>query len=247
MCLCVCTLLCKKAFIMTTTFTEQHEALSAIAVKQNCGASSLVSGSVSTHTLPETASFSNVDAISSATKSPVYIGTSASELVLSAHLSPDEEDAEQRPKKRRRSSNYETEVDDTRKIAEARMRLEKSVPELQSDELDVAQKVLTKLAKELRGPAGEVVVQSTAILAKKLGASDPRQRVVVAARLNAGIAIRVDVLRSCMGVCWADGLLTTLPTLHGIGKIELPLSEEAHAALAFGNSTLLLVTSVAMK
>ena len=232
---------------MTTTFTEQHEALSAIAVKQNCGASSLVSGNVSTHTLPETASFSNVDAISSATKSPVYIGTSASELVLSAHLSPDEEGAEQRPKKRRRSSNYETEVDDTRKIAEARMRLEKSVPELQSDELDVAQKVLTKLAKELRGPAGEVVVQSTAILAKKLGASDPRQRVVVAARLNAGIAIRVDVLRSCMGVCWADGLLTTLPTLHGIGKIELPLSEEAHAALAFGNSTLLLVTSVAMK
>lgn len=232
---------------MTTTFSEQHEALTAVALKQNCGASSLVGGSVSTHTLPETASFSNVDALCSATKSPVYIGTSANELVLSVHLEPDEEGEDQRPKKRRRSSNYQAEVDDSRNLAEARTRLEKSVPELQSHELDVAQKVLTKLAKDLRGPAGEVVVQSTAMLARKLGSNDSRQRVVVAARLNAGIAIRVDALRSCMGACWADGLFTTLPTLHGIGKIELPLSEEAHAALAFGNATLLLVTSVAIK
>ena len=111
--------------------------------------------------------------------------------------------------------------------------------------MDVAQRAITKLVNELRGPSGEIVVQSTAMLAKKLAPDDTRQRVVIAARLNAGIAMRVDALRSCLGACWADGLLTTQPTLHGIGKLELPLSKEAQAASLFGNATILLVTSVA--
>lgn len=238
---------------------EEHRALMVVAMQQNCTRSSLEDCGVSMHTLPETASFSNVDALACATKAPTYIGTSAGDLVFSAHLAPaegeaegEDGEAEYRPKKRRRSNGNGNnpcgeESEDAKKIAEARARLEKSVPELQSDELDVAQKVLTKLANELRGSAGEVVVQSTALLAKKLGPSDARQRVVVAARLNAGIAMRVDALRNCMGACWADGLLTTLPTLHGIGSIELPLSEEARVASLFGNATVLLVTSVDAK
>ena len=56
-------------------------------------------------------------------------------------------------------------------------------------------------------------------------------------RVNAGIELKVDQLKSCLGVCWKDGLLTTLPTLQGIGKLELPLSEEAAAAY-FGNMSL---------
>jgi hypothetical protein len=68
--------------------------------------------------------------------------------------------------------------------------------------------------------------------------------VVVAARLNAGIEMKVQLLKSCLGACWEDGLITTLPTLHGIGKLELPLSEEASAAALFGNAAILLVTSV---
>ena len=113
--------------------------------------------------------------------------------------------------------------------------------------LFAAQRAISKLANELRGPSGEVVVQSTALLAKKLAPDDARQRVVIAARLNAGIAMRVDALRNCLGACWADGLLTTQSTLHGIGDIELPLSKEARAAARFGNATILLVTSVAAK
>jgi hypothetical protein len=71
--------------------------------------------------------------------------------------------------------------------------------------------------------------------------------VVVAVRLNAGIELKVGLLKSCLGACWQDGLLTTLPTLQGIGKLELPLSEEASAAAFFGNMSLLLVTSVPLK
>ena len=250
---------------MALPVTEQHKALIAVATQQNFHASSLEDGSVSMHTLPETASFSNVDALARAAKSPAYIGTSAGDLVFSAHLASAEDghkevdqvneceggETEHRPKKRRRSNcngnPAEVESEDARKIAAARARLEKTVPELHGGDLDVAQKVLTKLVGELRGPVGEVVVQSTALLAKKLGPGESRQRVVVAARLNAGIAIRVDALRTCMGTCWADGLLTTLPTLHGIGSIELPLSEEARAATLFGNKTILLVSSVEAK
>ena len=244
---------------MLSTLLQEHQALTAVANKQNCTASSLEGGGVSMHTLPETVSFSNVDALARATNAPTYIGTSEGDLVFSAHLEraeggeKEEEEEECRPKKRRRANGHgtgdagEAESEDARNIAAARSRLEKSVLELQSDELDAAQKVLTKLVAELRGPAGEVVVQSTAMLAKKLAPDDERQRVVVAARLNAGVAMRIEALRACMGPCWADGLLTTLPTLHGIGSIELPLSEEARAASQFGNATVLLVTSVTTK
>ena len=240
---------------MVSHVTEQHQALIVVATQQNCPTSSLEEGGVSMHTLPETASFSNIDTLECAAKSPAYIGTSAGDLVFSAHLESAENEldegdggeTEHRPKKRRRDNLSEVQSEDAQKIAAARARLEKSVPELHSEDLDVAQKVLTKLVDDLRGPTGEVVVQSTALLAKKLGSGESRQRVVVAARLNAGIAIRVDALRNCMGKCWADGLLTTLPTLHGIGSIELPLSEEARAATLFGNKTILLVSSVEAK
>ena len=230
---------------------KQHKALMTVATKQNCSGSSLEESGVSMHTLPETASFSNVDALSRVVDSDnAYIGTSAGDMVFSVHLTPAETDApeaEAQPKKRRRTAPDETVAHNEREIAAARARLEKSVPELESTDLDTAQKAITRLANELRGPAGEVVVQSTAMLAKKLAPDDVRQRVVIAARLNAGIAMRVDVLRGCLGDCWADGLLTTQSTLHGIGKLELPLSEEAQAASLFGNATILLVTSVAAK
>ena len=155
----------------------------------------------------------------------------------------DDDNEASRPKKRRR----DTSAEEADRVSNARQGLAKSAPTLPSDELAVAQQVLTKLVLNLRGPNGEIVVQSYAMLSKKLGVDDERARVVVAARLNAGIELKVELLKSCLGVCWKDGLLTTLPTLQGIGKLELPLSEEASAAAFFGNMSLLLVTSVPPK
>lgn len=206
------------------------------------------------HSLPETTSFANLEALANAAeKAESYIGTVRDELVFSAHLGKkkegqEEEEGEEaaessRPAKRRRSNAD----GDAARVANARELIGKSAPSLPSEELDVAQRVLTRLAKELRGPCGEIVVQSTAILSKKLGLSDSRPRVVVAARLNAGVEISVRALKSCLEECWGDGLLTALPTLHGIGNVELPLSEEAAASTSFGNATILLVTSVPTK
>lgn len=230
-----------------------HACLIA-AKPQPGGVSQLVAGSVSTHKLPETTSFANLEALAKAAeKAESYVGTVEKDLVFSAHLTPkasstdDEDNAPEPPPKKRRRFGGGGFDEDTLRVLAARERLAKSAPSLPSEELDVAQKVLTKLVKDLRGPEGEIVVQSSAILGKKLGVSDSRPRVVVAARLNAGIEVNVRLLKECLGECWKDGLLTTLSTLHGIGKLELPLTDEASASAFFGNATVLLVTSVPTK
>lgn len=236
-----------------------HASLVAVANAQHCRSSVLTPSKVSMHTLSETASFANIDALASTAKAAsdaVYVATQGRDLVFSVRLAlepkndsgsadgdANEDDGAHRPKKRRR----DTSAEEADRVACARSRLAKSAPALPSSELDVAQQILTKLVLNLRGPNGEIVVQSYALLSKKLEADDERSRVVVAARLNAGIELKVDQLKSCLGVCWKDGLLTTLPTLQGIGKLELPLSEEAAAAAYFGNMSLLLVTSVPVK
>ncbi len=239
-----------------------HASLVSVANAQHCRRSVLTPTKVSLHTLPETASFANVEALASAAKgaTATYVATQGKDLVFSARLDQqarkkerkedeekveekDDDDEASRPKKRRR----DTSAEEADRVDNARQLLAKSSPALPSDELAVAQQVLTKLVLNLRGPNGEIVVQSYALLSKKLGVDDERARVVVAVRLNAGIELKVEQLKSCLGVCWKDGLLTTLPTLQGIGKLELPLSEEASAAAFFGNMSLLLVTSVPPK
>jgi hypothetical protein len=235
-----------------TEFEKLHASVVSVATTHNCSHSLLTPKNVSVHTLPETTSFSSIAALAGAAAREAYIGTVEKELIFSAHLEPkkgddaDEEVCEVRPsKKRRRCGNTADEEAD--RVAQARARLAQSVPALASSDLDVAQKVVTKLVCNLRGPSGEIVVQSYAILAKKLGVADTCQRVVVAARLNAGIEMKVQLLKSCLGSCWEDGLITTLPTLHGIGKLELPLSDEAATAALHGNVAMLLVTCVPNK
>ena len=245
--------------VTMTDLENAHRSLTTVATAQSCSKSELTANHVSVHTLPQTASFSNIDALATAAKAESYVGTIEQDLVFSSRLGakkaarPDtdteeatEEAAEPPPKKRRRFADNGFD-ENVQRVATARERLAKQAPTLPSEELDVAQKVLTKLVKDLRGPGGEIVVQSSAILSKKLGVSDSRPRVVVAARLNAGVEISVSLLKSCMAECWNDGVLTTLSTLHGIGHVELPLSEEAQASAFFGNATILLVTSVPTK
>lgn len=237
-----------------TDLENAHRSLATVATAQSCSKSELTTNRVSMHTLPQTASFSNIDALATAAKAESYVGTIEQDLVFSSRLGVKkadtdeaaEEGAELPPKKRRRFGDDAFD-ENVQRVVTARERLAKQAPTLPTEELDVAQKVLTKLVKELRGPGGEIVVQSSAILSKKLGVSDSRPRVVVAARLNAGVEISVALLKSCMAECWKDGVLTTLSTLHGIGNVELPLSEEAQASASFGNATILLVTSVPTK
>lgn len=220
------------------SFEEAHDALSKVAKAQNCTASEL-ERCVSRHTLPKTTSFANLEAIHAAATGTCFVGTSASEMAISAHFEG-VEIALPPAKKRRREER-------TERVTDARKQLAKSMPDLPSAELDVAELVLLRLVNQLRGSEGEICVYSFAVLGKKLSSTDPRPRVVIAARLHAGVAMSVEVLKEVLGTCWSDGILTTLATLHGISEIDLPYSAEAQAALSYGNTPLLLVTSVPLR
>tara|TARA_X000001036_G_scaffold223662_1_gene209334 strand:- start:3633 stop:4325 length:693 start_codon:yes stop_codon:yes gene_type:complete len=230
---------------MEVSYQSEHEALTKVAATQNC-TDPVLCDAVSRHLLPETVSFKNIEALRSATtKGNCFVGTLAKDLAFSVEFEePEDADCDLPPKKRRRQSDAE---DQAERVAAARGRLAKAMPDLPAAELDIAEKVLIKTVNALRGSEGEVCLQSYALLGKKLRDSDPRPRVVIAARLNAGISIPVALLKTCMGECWADGLLTTLESIQGISEIDLPLSDEATTAQHYGNASLMLVTSVASR
>ena len=130
-------------------------------------------------------------------------------------------------------------------VVRARTRLAKALPEsVPAEELDVAQDVLVRTVKQLRGPSQELLVQSYAMLSRKLAPSDERPRVVIALRLNAGIAVPVSLLKHCLGSCWRDGVVSTASSVNGVCDQDLPLTEECSASMELGNAPMLVVTSV---
>lgn len=117
---------------------------------------------------------------------------------------------------------------------------------LNDSEVDVARAVLEKAIGGLCGPGGDAErsVQSFGVFQKKLAPSDPRPRLVLALRLNAGIPIKISALKHALGGCWADGALTVGESVSGVDSVQLPLTEEGRASRDFGNLPVLVVTSV---
>jgi len=110
-------------------------------------------------------------------------------------------------------------------------------------EIDVARGVLERALVGLTS-SDEKSVQSYGVFLKKLASSDPRPRVVIALRLNAGVPIRTAALRHALGPCWSDGAFTTADAVSGVDSVQLPLSAEGSCSREFGNLPLLVVTSV---
>ena len=112
------------------------------------------------------------------------------------------------------------------------------------EEFDLAQKVINQLVAGLRGPAGEIAVQSYSMLTRKLKPTDERASVVIAARISAGIPILVAQLKRCLGPCWIDGVVSSENSVNGGCDRDLPLTEEGTASMEMGNRPMLIVTSV---
>lgn len=128
-------------------------------------------------------------------------------------------------------------------VSKARKRLSSAnAPELES-ELEMAQAVIERVLT-LRGPAGEVLVQSYALLTKKLKPTDALPSVVIAVRLNAGIPVPVSSLKRCLGTCWKDGVVSSEGSVNGVCDRDLPLTEEGEASKRMGNLPMLIVTSI---
>ena len=231
------------------TRSELHAELSQRATEVGATSSQLV-GSVSRHVLPETVSFADLAKLHShvkhsATRVPQFdfVTTSGDELVFStrfdfvptAPVTPPARTA------KRKRDGVEERCD---AIDAASRRLRRIHPEIPVSEYEVAETVLKSSISTLRGPHGEVLVQSCCVLAKKLRATDTRSSLVVAMRLNAGIPVPVTTLKRAMASCWHDGVVSSLATVMGVVETDLPLSDEGQASLDEGNRSMLVVTSV---
>jgi hypothetical protein len=236
-----------------------HGSLSLVARAQGCTDSRLV-GIVSRHTLPSTASFANMSALHQAAKATVgsggggaartYVATSGSALVFSARFEATTTATAPSPppsvppvvvqgkRKRELCEDQEAGVDKARRRLAAATHGPSS-----TRELDVAQRVVEQVLR-LRGPSGEVLVQSYALLTKKLKLTDESPSVIVAIRMSSGIPVPVAALKRCMGECWNDGLVSSESSVNGVCDRDLPLTEEGAASMAMGNLPLLIVTSV---
>lgn len=236
-----------------TAVRDAHEAIAATAARQGATSSRLINNTVSRHQLPDTVSFTNLSAMHSTVKEVNrkvkqydFVATSARDLVFSSKFNfspPEPSSGTSGNGSRKRQRDVRDEHEDA--VADARKRLARLLPSsVPSEELDIAQDVLVRTITQLRGPSHEILVQSYAMLSKKLQPSDDRPRIVLAMRLNAGIPVPVSLLKHCLGLCWRDGVVSTASSVNGVCDQDLPLTDECSASMELGNVPMLVVTSV---
>ena len=237
-------------------FRSAHDLLARVALEQNCSDSQLVN-SVSRHVLPSTASFANLAALLAAAQQAgrhveqrPFVATSGRRLVFSCKFDGVSQAGGSRAaapasanKKRKRTAKDRDEAH-AEELTSARKRLATSCAATPLEELDAAQQVISRVQQSLRGPAGELVVESYAMMTRKLHPSDSRPSVVIALRINAGIPISLPALKRCLGGCWRDGVVSSEPSVNGVCEADLPVGEECAASREQGNAPMLIVTSV---
>jgi len=119
--------------------------------------------------------------------------------------------------------------------------------------IDRAQNAIEQLLRTVKGPGGEEVFESCGVsLATQAthnasaSAASPgkiRPKVIVAARLSAGVALPLVVMKMALGDCFGDGMITTNPETLG-PEYQLPLSAAGKAVEAAGQRSLLLFAAV---
>lgn len=229
-----------------------HDQIASIAEAQHCSDSRLVHG-LSRHTLPRTASFSNLSALHAAVKESNkivaqydFVGTSGLNLVFSSKFNyvlpeqPKSAIATSTSSKKRRRNAEDDRCDE---VLSTRQKIERAQGGIPKPELAIAQAVMMRMVNA-KGPSGEILVQSYACLQKKLRPEDARQSLILAFRINAGIAVSITQLKRALGECWKDGVVSTERTVQGVCDADLPVSEEAAASMEHGNLPMLIVTSV---
>lgn len=226
------------------------ETLEGVA-KSNGHEHKLTSAGVFQLLLPETVSFGTLNTwhqtcrdLAASTKVSIedLLVSEGTRLVLATRVGAKRpRDSESVPSQR--------ELDDVEERVDtlvAKVKKTSAKDSINAAEMDTAKTVLEKSTALLLGPSGptEKAVQSFGVFQKKLAPSDPRPRLVVALRLNAGIPTALGLLKSCLGACWADGAITVADSVSGVDSVQLPLTPEGEASREHGNRPILIVTSV---
>lgn len=250
--------------------SEAHARLAEAAARAGAADSRLV-GCVSRHALPKTVSFAALAGLHHAVKLEAkripqcdYVAASGSALVFSSRMggaAPAAAAADPPPASRKRGrepaddalplppGKRSARADSELRAAEAAVGRVRAAAATESvDEADVerASGALFRVLADLRGAGGEAIVQSYAVLVKRITQFGfTGSAVVLALRCYSGIPIPVSALKRALGPCWSDGVVTVERTYAPLGleDADLPLTPEGEAAAELGNAPLLVVAT----
>jgi hypothetical protein len=216
-----------------------HESLAKAAASVRATSSEL-KGTVSRHVLPDTISFGALNTLHEASKkiadksSNDFIAVWHDKLVFSYAISYEKPSTISG--KRKSEAEVEEQVDS--------IMAAKDLQTPKNEQLAVAREVVVRLLRDLKGTQHERLVQSVMVSHRRLKSTDNEPRVVVAARLESGIAVPVAKLKSILGTCWKDGAITINNTSELFSEYALPLSDEGAITETLGHKSLRLVTAV---
>ena len=219
---------------MSSAMQDLHAGLAA-AVQQRGGGNSTLRNGVSKHCLPHTIAFGALGRLHELVREAVpeavtFLGTVGEELILSVR----EAVPNGKSKKKRRR---EEQVD----IEPSLDRLKGIAP---SAEIDRIRVLLQRIYGEIRGSHDEPAVQTTLVEWTKLQSSDTAPRAVVAVRLHASVPVPLHRVRSALADIWADGAVTTRPSISTMACSLPPLSAEGRVALEGGSVSWCFLTSI---
>ena len=221
------------------------------------GTDAALRNQVSSHKVKTPISFQALDTFCINATKPG--GTNASQLylasldggpVISARLGADSAPTQSGSKKKRGR-------DDAGERAEATCaKLLRMSAGPRKTQVELAQKTIEELLRNVRGPRGEEVFEACGVsvapmATSQASASAPvatgmRPRLIIACRLSSGIPLSLKALRMALGECFKDGMITTQPEKLG-PEYQLPLSETGRAVENQGQRSMLLFAAVPEK
>lgn len=234
--------------------SEVHRQLARIAASHGAKESTFNNG-VSVHRMSESVSFDNVRSIlgvSKTNENRVHVGTVDGNIVVSLNFNHQPKTGgttSSVSKSRKRSRDPHEEAAELTVNRVKKGLVESSgVTDLM---LQTAQNAVYSLLSLVRGANGENVIESYGLSFKALEKIDSaptttaRPRLILSARLAPGVAVPLQLLFSALGSkCTQDGMLTVQDSSTLAQGFNLPLSEQAQAAVSHGQKAVSLFATV---
>jgi hypothetical protein len=216
------------------------------------GSEAALRNQISSHKVKNPISFQALDTFcvnatkpGGATASQLYLASLDGGPVISARLRADLEPSVQNGKKKRGR-------DDAGERAEAACsKLKRMAQGPRIAQIELAQKTIEQLLRNVKGPRGEDVFEACGISVAPVapaagGGTSGRPRLILACRLSAGVPLALKSLRTSLGDCFKDGMITTQPETLG-PEYQLPLSETGRVVENQGQRSMLLFAAVPEK
>lgn len=230
--------------VVTTAVAESvHGHLSKAAVILSVSESAL-RNNVSSHHVPSPISFHALNKFclsatggGGASASQLYIASLDGKPVVSARLKAVERGADARIKRKRGR-------DDSGERAKAAVAKLTRIDKINKNQLELAETTVRQLLRNLHGPDGEDIFQSCGVsISPPSSSHDGKPRLIIACRLSAGVPLSLKALRSSLGACFGDGMITTRAEDIS-AEFQLPLTESGQVVEDSGQKSILLFAAV---